>query len=72
MIWRDINNSKPIAFESGNWDGLRSEKIIVKDVFDEFYIATMYLVLADITFYDKNEYEIENVTHWANIDFHSL
>lgn len=70
MNWKDINTSKPIAYKSGHWDGLKSDEILVYN--GEYHIATMYEGFLDghefCDFYDKNDYEIKDVKYWAELD----
>lgn len=72
MIWYDIKNKRPIATESGNWNGLKSDKIIVCTRSGKYHIAVMYEGILDgsefCEFYDDRDFEIETVTHWAEID----
>lgn len=73
MNWEDINKKKPIAVETGNWDGRKSEEILVRDIHGKFYIATMYEGCLDgnlfCDFYDSNDFEIKNITNWCVISF---
>lgn len=72
MIWYKIENRKPIATESGCWDGLRSSKILVATRSRAIHIVEMYEGFLDgsdfCNFYDDRDFEIENVILWAEID----
>jgi hypothetical protein len=72
MIWYEIKKKKPIATESGCWDGLRSSEILVCTRLQKYHVAVMYEGILDgaefCQFYDVNDYEIGNVTHWTGID----
>lgn len=47
MIWKDIKKEKPIATESGCWDGLRTERILVYTTGGICHIARMYEGILD-------------------------
>ena len=72
MIWIDVNKRKPIATQSGCWDGLRSDKILVCDRNRNYYVAVMYEGILDgrefCDFYDDSDFEINNITYWTEID----
>lgn len=72
MVWYDVKKKKPLATESGCWDGLRSDKILVKTFSGRYYVAVMYEGILDgsefCEFYDDRDFEIENVKWWAEID----
>ena len=71
MIWTIIEKRKPIATQSGDWCGLKSDPLLVADKDGKHHIAVMYEGILDgkefSNFYDENDYEIENVTHWMEI-----
>ena len=72
MIWKKLIDETPIATESGDWDGLKSEALIVIDEGGTRYIAVMYEGIIDGSefIYFQNEgsgYYIDNVVHWAYI-----
>ena len=72
MIWKKLIEETPIAIESGDWDGLKSEALIVADKDGKRRIAVMYEGTMDgsefIYFQDEDSgYYIDNVVHWAYI-----
>ena len=71
MLFNLLKDKKPIATESGCWDGLRTEKLIVKTFSGQYHIARMYAGVLDgsefADFYDMNDFEISNVKWWAEI-----
>lgn len=73
MKWIDIKKQKPLAYESGNWDGLRSREILVCTKGRVSHIARMYHVIMDgsesFDFYDDIDCEITNVAYWAELDY---
>lgn len=68
--WITVDEEKPIAYESGNWDGLRSDFILVKDIHGKVYVAKSYQGVIDgsnfCDFCDDNGY-IPLVKHWRPI-----
>ena len=70
--WTDINKRKPLAFEKGDWDGLKSELILVKDILGQIFVATMYEGVLDgsefCNFYTTNDFELINVQLWKPIN----
>lgn len=71
MKWNNLNETQPMATESGNWDGLKSEPLLVADKNGIFHVAVMYKGFLDGSdfqdFYSLNDFLIENVTHWVYI-----
>lgn len=72
MIWNDIKKIKPIATKIGCWDGLKSNYLLVSTLSGDFHVAEMYEGNIDgnefCDFYDKNDYPIDNVVFWIEID----
>ena len=71
MIWYDIKKKKPLAYINGLYDGLKSDKILVFTRSRKYHIVEMYEGVLDRTefcdFFDENDYQIENVTHWTEL-----
>jgi hypothetical protein len=69
--WTRIEQRKPIATESGGWDGLKSEPVFVIDKEGKHHVAVMYEGNADngyfYEFCDDRDFEVKNVTHWMEI-----
>lgn len=72
MLWNHIKNRTPLATESGCWDGLRSEELLVATSSNKYHIVRMYEGFLDgysfRNFYDQDDFEIENVKYWIEID----
>ena len=72
MIWNDVTKKKPLAYQSGGWDGLKSDKVLVCTRSGKYHIAEMYSGAMDghefNDFYDDRDFEIENVAFWTEID----
>ncbi len=72
MIWYDINKRKPIATETGCWDGKKSDNVLVCTMGRKYHVAVMYHVIMDghesFDFYDVSDYDIQNVSYWTEID----
>ena len=72
MIWYDIKKRKPLASQTGGWDGKKSDKVLVATRSGKYYIAEMHEGIIDgsefCDFYDERDFEIENVAFWSEID----
>ena len=72
MNWHKLENKKPIASQSGDWDGLKSDKVLVATRFRKIYIATLYEGTLDGSkfsqFYDETDGEIDYVIFWTELD----
>lgn len=70
-VWKDIEKEKPIATETGDWDGRKSGRILVIGESNIPEIGTMYEGIMDgnkfCDFYDDNDYEIKGVRLWTEI-----
>lgn len=71
MIWYDINKQKPIAVETGCFDGKRSDKILVCTIRRKYYVVRMYHAIIDnverFDFYDEQDNEVDDVKYWTEI-----
>lgn len=71
MIWKDVKEETPVTYQEGNWDGLKSDPVLVVDVDGVFHVAVVYEGYMDgshfIDFYDNRDFELSNVTHWCKI-----
>lgn len=73
MNWIDIKRQKPVCFESGDWDGLRSDFVLVFDKKGNYFIARAYE--GDmygngqkvLLFFDRDDFEIFDVIFWAKL-----
>ena len=70
MEWIDINDQTPICYEEGDWDGLRSEFVLV--ISEGIYkVARMYEGIMDgskfAVFYTEDDFEVNSVTEWCVI-----
>lgn len=73
MIWNNIKDKKPIASQSGCWDGLKSDKVLVCTRSGKLHVVEMYEGVIDgsefCNFYDDSDFEIYDVKFWTEIDF---
>ena len=69
-FWKKLPEQKPNSYKTGNWDGKKSDEILLCDNRGYFYVGTCYQGIMDgseyCDFYDENKF-IENVTHWCKI-----
>lgn len=70
-FWSNLNESKPHAWETGNWGGKKSDYVFVLDKDGRADVCEMYEGFIDgsefINFFDADDNEIENVVKWAYI-----
>jgi hypothetical protein len=70
-FWKKLSEKKPHSYQTGNWDGKMSDEIIFADKDGYLYIGRCYQGVMDrsefCSFYDQNDFEVDNVTHWAEI-----
>lgn len=71
MEWIYTKERNPICTEKGNWDGLRSDKVIVQDSKGETFIAVLYSGFIDGSdfndWYDVDDFEISDIVRWTSI-----
>ena len=66
-VWKPIS-SLPTAYQKGDWSGLRSDLILVKTKGGYIHAAYMYKYSdADAAFYNQDDFEVQDITHWTNI-----
>jgi hypothetical protein len=70
-FWKKLSQQKPHSYQTGHWDGKMSDEILFADSNGLFYIGKCYQGVMDgsefCSFYDQNDFEVDNVTHWAEI-----
>jgi hypothetical protein len=71
--WINIEARKPIATESGDWDGLKSQYVFVMDKDGKCHVAVMYEGNLDggyfYEFCDDRDFEVKNVKLWMEIPY---
>lgn len=68
MIWYNLKDIKPVATETGDWDGKMSERLLVYTLSGTYHIAFMYEENNEIDFFQEgNDWEIKNVKCWTEI-----
>ena len=72
MSWISINKQKPIALEKGDWDGLRSSRLLVATYNSTYHVVRMYEGILDgsefCDFYDDLNNQIAHIIFWSEID----
>ena len=70
-FWINLSEKKPNCYETGIWDGKRSGKIFLRDNNGYSFVGVCYQGTMDgseyCNFYDDNDFDVENITHWAEI-----
>lgn len=72
--WNYTDKSLPLAYESGNWDGKRSDEVVAEDKNGKKYIARIYQGHLDgsefLEWVDGNDDCInENITRWFDLPY---
>lgn len=69
--WRFIESKKPLAYKSGDWDGLYSDDILVRTKDGKHHVVQMVEgVLAGSSFcnfYNNDGYEVTDIVCWLPI-----
>lgn len=72
MIWNKLTEKKPIAYKSGLFDGLKSDKILAFTKNGKYEVVEMYEGVMDgkkfQDFYNANDFEIGNILFWTEIE----
>lgn len=71
MNWINTNQSLPICFQSGGWDGLMSNLCVVQTRYGTYHLANLYdYGDGEMSWVDQDGYEIEitDVLKWACVE----
>jgi hypothetical protein len=70
--WISVEERLPHCLELGNWDGRRSDFVIVEGVDGLPHIGRLYSVHIDGTdfndWYDNKDWELSNIVKWKKIN----
>ena len=70
--WISVEDELPIWYESGDWDGLRSDFVLVKNKNGAWRKGRLYSGIMDgnkySDWYDEYDFELDNITHWRPIE----
>ena len=73
QTWIPIEDELPMAYEVGEWDGLRSDFVLVKNQFGDWNKGQLYSGTLDghqfNDWCDEDGYYFSNITHWRPIEF---
>lgn len=74
IIWRNPEKEKPYCYQTGNWDGKKSDQILVELKDGKYDVATCYEGFMDGShffewYHSKDEYELKeiDVRRWMKI-----
>ena len=70
--WIDAEKHKPLAYEKGNWDGLRTDYLLVRTASGKITIARAYIGFLDgsdfCDWYLQDDFSLnEEVTHFMKL-----
>jgi len=70
--WIKVTDEMPICYETGNWDGKRSDFVLAKDDDGDWYKARVYEGIMDGNHYadwfSSEDYELVNIIEWKPIN----
>lgn len=72
--WIPVEEELPVCCESGNWDGLRSDYVLIKHSDGECRKAILYSGIMDGSeyndWYSEHGYELGNIIEWRPLNFY--
>lgn len=75
--WVIAEDENPICYESGDWDGKRSDFVLTEDSEGNYRVARMYEGFMDgsdfANWYDNDDNDLDQYTivRWMNIDMYN-
>jgi len=70
--WIKTEDESPLAYETGEWDGKRSDFVLAKNKFGNIYIARTYEGIIDgskfCDFAEKDDSIISHIVEWRPIE----
>lgn len=75
--WILLDEENPLAWEKGEWDGNRTDFVLVATDKGKIEIARAYEniigAIYSLDWYDKNGYDVKGtVTHWQKLPIHPM
>jgi len=72
MKWKYTVDELPIAYQEGEWDGKRSDEVLVEDTEGQKFVAVLYSGFMDGSefndwFSNYWDYELVNIVKWIKI-----
>jgi len=64
--WISVEDKTPIAYETGDWDGQRSDLFLCEDVMSEYHLAHLYEYHdGQVEWYDKEDFGLRHeIVKW--------
>ncbi len=70
--WFNVNEKMPIVYETGDWDGKRSDFVLVECRNQTFDVGRVYEGTIDgsyfCDFFDKDDNNIQDIVRWKYIN----
>lgn len=72
MEWKYADKELPITYKTGNWDGKKSDEVIVEDKQGERFLAVLYSGFIDGSEFNDwystiSDFELTNIINWCNL-----
>lgn len=69
--WIPVEEELPMAYETGNWNGKRSDFVLAKDINGDWFKARTYQGVIDgvefCDFADEDDYQIADIIAWRSV-----
>ncbi len=70
--WISVDTKLPLCYETGDWDGKRSDLVLIEDIKEKLFIARVYLGFIDGSdfndWYDNDGFDIKyKVVRWTEL-----
>jgi hypothetical protein len=70
--WNRLKDKKPTCYKEGDWYGLQSDPILIRDVSGKMQVGVCYAGILDgkefCDIYDNNDFFIRDVIAWASLE----
>jgi hypothetical protein len=69
--WQNVEKDPPLAFAAGDWDGLKSDIVIIRGSKREYSLAVLYKQKdGTIDWYDQNDNTLDfDPIYWKKLDY---
>lgn len=69
--WKDVETEMPITYETGDWDGKRSDEVVVEDNNGKKHVARLYEGFMDGSafseWFENDDWAINEPVRWLSL-----